>query len=413
MTANAPELESPRGRSSRTGRASSPRTRATARSRSGSTRSGSSRRRPTARPTANAVHDGRRRGVHLRRHPLRRDDPPERARRDAVPAGARPSRDHPRDQGRPRREAARAVRRRDDHRGARRAARAPRRVPRPRRALRQVARDVLDRRRQAVRVLHLDERPRARPLRRAVPGGGDRPDRGAGGAPGRDAHDRGVGGGDRDACCRPCSPSSTTSGSTTAGSCSSRTWFSRATTASDRADVDAVAETTLEVFYRHVPAAVPGIVFLSGGQTDEDATAHLNAMNAKGPHPWQLSFSYGRALQAPALKAGAASRRTSRPGSAYYHRAKMNGAARTGRTRPRWRPPGGVAMRPVHFEIHAADPERCASFYRDVFGWEIERIQASSTGWCAGDGSPGIDGGILPGWATPDPAEPRPSSASS
>ena len=46
-----------------------------------------------------------------------------------------------------------------------------------------------------------------------------------------------------------------------------------------------------------------GIVFLSGGQTDEDATAHLNAMNARGPHPWQLSFSYGRALQAPALKA--------------------------------------------------------------------------------------------------------------
>ena len=52
-----------------------------------------------------------------------------------------------------------------------------------------------------------------------------------------------------------------------------------------------------------MPAAVPGIVFLSGGQSDEDATAHLNAMNARGPHPWQLSFSYGRALQAPALKA--------------------------------------------------------------------------------------------------------------
>src|SRR3954449_3427728 len=73
--------------------------------------------------------------------------------------------------------------------------------------------------------------------------------------------------------------------------------------ASDRAGVAEVAEATLEVFYKHVPAAVPGIVFLSGGQTDEDATAHLNAMNARGPHPWQLSFSYGRALQAPALKA--------------------------------------------------------------------------------------------------------------
>src|SRR3954469_17760229 len=73
--------------------------------------------------------------------------------------------------------------------------------------------------------------------------------------------------------------------------------------ASDRAGVDEVAEATLEILYKHVPAAVPGIVFLSGGQTDEDATAHLNAVNTRGPHPWQLSFSYGRALQAPALKA--------------------------------------------------------------------------------------------------------------
>ena len=73
--------------------------------------------------------------------------------------------------------------------------------------------------------------------------------------------------------------------------------------ASDRAGVQEVAEQTIRCFRRHVPAAVPGIVFLSGGQTDEDATAHLNAMNAMGPHPWELSFSYGRALQAPALKA--------------------------------------------------------------------------------------------------------------
>ena len=80
--------------------------------------------------------------------------------------------------------------------------------------------------------------------------------------------------------------------------------------------VDEVAEATLDVFYRHVPAAVPGIVFLSGGQSDEDATAHLNAMNAQGPHPWQLSFSYGRALQAPALKAWGGKPETSRPASA-------------------------------------------------------------------------------------------------
>ena len=101
--------------------------------------------------------------------------------------------------------------------------------------------------------------------------------------------------------------------------------------APDRADVDEVAEHTLEVLRRHVPAAVPGIVFLSGGQTDEDATAHLSAMNKRGPHPWQLSFSYGRALQAPALKAWVGKPENVEAAQrAYYHRAKMNGAARTG-----------------------------------------------------------------------------------
>jgi fructose-bisphosphate aldolase, class I len=101
--------------------------------------------------------------------------------------------------------------------------------------------------------------------------------------------------------------------------------------AADRAGVDAVADATLEVLYKHVPAAVPGIVFLSGGQTDEDATAHLNAMNKRGPHPWQLSFSYGRALQAPALKAWAGKPENVEAAQrAYYHRAKLNGAARTG-----------------------------------------------------------------------------------
>jgi fructose-bisphosphate aldolase class I len=105
--------------------------------------------------------------------------------------------------------------------------------------------------------------------------------------------------------------------------------------ASDRASVDEVAEVTLECFFKHVPAAVPGIVFLSGGQSDEDATAHLNAMNARGPHPWQLSFSYGRALQAPALKAWAGKPENVEAAQrAYYHRAKMNGAARTGMYAP-------------------------------------------------------------------------------
>src|SRR5437868_7760559 len=105
--------------------------------------------------------------------------------------------------------------------------------------------------------------------------------------------------------------------------------------AQDRASVDDVADVTLECFYKHVPAAVPGIVFLSGGQSDEDATAHLNAMNARGPHPWQLSFSYGRALQAPALKAwGGKPENVEAAQHAYYHRAKMNSAARTGMYAP-------------------------------------------------------------------------------
>ena len=96
-----------------------------------------------------------------------------------------------------------------------------------------------------------------------------------------------------------------------------------------------VAHETIRCFKRHVPAAVPGIVFLSGGQSDEDATANLNAMNAIGPHPWQLSFSYGRALQAPALKAWSGKTENVEAGQrAYYHRAKMNSAARTGMYAP-------------------------------------------------------------------------------
>ncbi len=104
---------------------------------------------------------------------------------------------------------------------------------------------------------------------------------------------------------------------------------------SGQASHEEVAAETMRCFYRHVPAAVPGIVFLSGGQSDEDATANLNAMNAIGPHPWELSFSYGRALQAPALKAWAGKPENVEAAQrAYYHRAKMNGAARTGMYAP-------------------------------------------------------------------------------
>ncbi len=102
-----------------------------------------------------------------------------------------------------------------------------------------------------------------------------------------------------------------------------------------RAGVQEVAEATVRCFRRHVPAAVPGVVFLSGGQSDEDATAHLNAMNAMGPHPWELSFSYGRALQAPALKAWAGEpANVPAAQAAYLHRARMNGLARSGSYSP-------------------------------------------------------------------------------
>ncbi len=105
--------------------------------------------------------------------------------------------------------------------------------------------------------------------------------------------------------------------------------------APEQASHEEAASETLRCFERHVPAAVPGIVFLSGGQSDEDATANLNAMNALGPHPWQLSFSYGRALQAPALKAwGGSEENVEAAQRAYYHRAKMNSAARTGMYAP-------------------------------------------------------------------------------
>ena len=105
--------------------------------------------------------------------------------------------------------------------------------------------------------------------------------------------------------------------------------------ASGRAGIDEVAERTLDVLYRHVPAAVPGICFLSGGQSDEDATAHLNAMVERGPHPWELSFSYGRALQAPAQHAWLGREENVEAAQrAYYHRARMNGAARTGTYSP-------------------------------------------------------------------------------
>lgn len=99
-----------------------------------------------------------------------------------------------------------------------------------------------------------------------------------------------------------------------------------------QAGVEEVAERTLALFRRVVPAAVPGVAFLSGGQSDELASAHLSAMNAIGGVPWELSFSYGRALQAAPLKAWAGSEsNVVAAQEAFAHRARCNGEARFGR----------------------------------------------------------------------------------
>jgi fructose-bisphosphate aldolase class I len=100
-----------------------------------------------------------------------------------------------------------------------------------------------------------------------------------------------------------------------------------------QASVDEVAAATLRCLRRHVPAAVPGIVFLSGGQSDVVATRHLNAINTLDtPRPWKISFSYGRALQDAALHAWHGKADQIKAGQqAFYHRAKCNGTAALGK----------------------------------------------------------------------------------
>jgi fructose-bisphosphate aldolase class I len=102
-----------------------------------------------------------------------------------------------------------------------------------------------------------------------------------------------------------------------------------------QAGLDEVADATIAVLRETVPAAVPGIVFLSGGQSEEDATVRLDAMNRRDPQPWELSFSFGRALQAPVLRAWAGNEANHDVAqAAFLHRAAMNGAARNGSYRP-------------------------------------------------------------------------------
>ncbi len=102
---------------------------------------------------------------------------------------------------------------------------------------------------------------------------------------------------------------------------------------SEQASVDEVAEMTVTVLKRCVPSAVPGIAFLSGGQSNEDATAHLNSMNKifDKNSPWNLTYSYGRALQAPALDAwGGKEENVPAAQDAFYKRAKLNSLATKG-----------------------------------------------------------------------------------
>jgi len=107
------------------------------------------------------------------------------------------------------------------------------------------------------------------------------------------------------------------------------------TTNGNRAGVEEVAEKTVRVLKNCVPAAVPGICFLSGGQSDEEATAHLSAMNAAYDMPWKLSFSYGRALQHAALHAwGGKAENVAAAQAAFRHRARMNSLAALGKWKP-------------------------------------------------------------------------------
>jgi len=117
-----------------------------------------------------------------------------------------------------------------------------------------------------------------------------------------------------------------------------------------QASVDEVATATWRCLRRHVPAAVPGIVFLSGGQSDVIATAHLNAINQLDvPKPWKISFSYGRALQDPAIEAWHGKQQNVKAGQqAFYFRAKCNSASALGKYTAAWESKKSGAEPAVH-----------------------------------------------------------------
>jgi fructose-bisphosphate aldolase class I len=102
-----------------------------------------------------------------------------------------------------------------------------------------------------------------------------------------------------------------------------------------QASAEQVAEATVQCLKRHVPTAVPGIAFLSGGQSEAEATAHLSLMNALGSLPWELTFSYGRALQATSLATwGGKTANVAQAQKEFHKRARLNGLARSGDYKP-------------------------------------------------------------------------------
>lgn len=124
----------------------------------------------------------------------------------------------------------------------------------------------------------------------------------------------------------------------------------------DQPGDEEVVERTLRCLRRHVPGAVPGIVFLSGGQSDEDATTRLNLMNQSGPQPWEVSFSYGRGLQAAALNAWRGeSDNVAAAQAQYRHRARCTGAALRGEYSPKMESELSAAGSDIRVERVARD----------------------------------------------------------
>ena len=140
-----------------------------------------------------------------------------------------------------------------------------------------------------------------------------------------------------------------------------------------QAGVAEVAEKTIRLLKSCVPAAVPGIAFLSGGQSDQEATAHLDAMNRIGGLPWKLTFSYGRALQAAPQKAWSGKAENVTAGQpAFTHRAEMNSLASKGEWKDDLEEKGGVSF----WRPNPPRRARCRDSISRRRSWTIHRIRS-------------------------------------